>query len=245
MRVEASTLLGSIFSVRNWKHLLLGTLLLGMFSSLALGQDTATLLGTVTDPSGGVLPNVTVTITNHATGLTKTSPTNDVGQYVFSGVQIGTYDVKATAQGFKAHEAKGVVLNAADRVRMDFQMAVGAISETVTVEATALNVQTDSGEESSLVNGRQITELSTKNRTVYSYASLVTGAANLNPDTQVPVPVGGASGNISFNGNRPGHNLYMLDGGENSDRGGAGSSSILPSSGRYCPDPGPLLQLQR
>ena len=121
------------------------------------------------------------------------------------------------------------MLNASDRVRVDLQMAVGANTETITVEATALNVQTDSGEQSSLVNGKQITELATKNRTVYSYAALTTGAANLNPDTQVPVPVGGASGNISFNGNRPGHNLYMLDGGENSDRGGAGSSSILPS----------------
>ena len=161
--------------------------------------------------------------------MTRTSTTNDVGQYVFPSVQVGTYELKATAQGFKVHETKGVVLNVADRVRMDFQMAVGATSETVTVEATALNVQTDSGEQSSLVNGKQITELATKNRTIYSYATLTTGAANLNPDTQVPVPVGGASGNISFNGNRPGHNLYMLDGGENSDRGGAGSSSILPS----------------
>jgi len=215
--------------MRNLKYLLLSTLLLGMFSNWALGQDTATLLGTVTDPSGSVVPNATVTITNPATGVTRTSATNDVGQYVFPSVQIGTYELKATAQGFKAHEAKGVVLNASDRVRMDFQMAVGATTETVTVEATALNVQTDSGEQSSLVNGKQITELATKNRTIYSYAMLTTGAANLNPDTQVPVPVGGASGNISFNGNRPGHNLYMLDGGENSDRGGAGSSSILPS----------------
>jgi len=211
------------------KYLLLGTLLLGMFSNWAFGQDTATLLGTVTDPSGSVVPNATVTITNPATGVARTSATNDVGQYVFPSVQIGTYELKATAQGFKAHETKGIVLNASDRVLMDFQMAVGAISETVTVEATALNVQTDSGEQSSLVNGKQITELATKNRTIYSYAALTTGAANLNPDTQVPVPVGGASGNISFNGNRPGHNLYMLDGGENSDRGGAGSSSILPS----------------
>lgn len=215
--------------MRNLKYLLLSALLLAMFSNWALGQDTATLLGTVTDPSGSVVPDVTVTITNHATGLAKTSSTNDVGQYVFPGVQIGNYDLKAAAKGFKAHETKGVVLNASDRVRMDFQMAVGTNSETITVEATALNVQTDSGEQSSLVNGKQITELATKNRTIYSYAMLTTGAANLNPDTQVPVPVGGASGNISFNGNRPGHNLYMLDGGENSDRGGAGSSSILPS----------------
>src|SRR6476661_2273384 len=94
------------------KYLLLGTLLLGMFSNWALGQDTATLLGTVTDPSGSVVPNATVTITNHATGVTKTSPTNDVGQYVFPSTQVGTYELKATAQGFKVHETKGVVLNA-------------------------------------------------------------------------------------------------------------------------------------
>ena len=106
-------------------------------------------------------------------------------------------------------------------------MAVGAVGDTISVEATALAVQRDSGEQSSLINSKQITELATKNRTIYSYAELTTGAANLNPSTQVPVPVGGASGNISFNGNRPGHNLYMLDGGENSDRGGAGSSTLF------------------
>src|SRR5438105_2128985 len=104
MRVEASMLRGRICSMRNMKYWLLGTLLLGMFSNWALGQDTATLLRTVTDPSGSVVPNVTVTITNPAIGVTKTSPTNDVGQYVFPSVQIGKYDLKAIAKGFKAHE---------------------------------------------------------------------------------------------------------------------------------------------
>lgn len=116
--------------MRNLKHLLLSTLLLGMFSHWAWGEETATLLGTITDPSGGALPNVTVTIKNNAIGVTKAASTNDVGQYVFPGVQIGTYDVNVTATGFKAREAKGVILNAADRVRMDFQMTVGAVSET-------------------------------------------------------------------------------------------------------------------
>jgi len=214
----------------SWRFIAL-TAVAFLFASLqAFGQgESATLLGTVTDASGAVLPNVTVTITNTATGVTKTSVTNDAGAYTFPSIQIGTYEVKATAQGFKSQVRNGVVLNATDRVRSDFQMIVGAVGETVTVEATALAVQTDSGEQSSLVNSKQITELATKNRTIYSYAELTTGAANLNPSTQVPVPVGGASSNISFNGNRPGHNLYMLDGGENSDRGGAGASSVLPS----------------
>jgi hypothetical protein len=213
-----------------YRGLILLSALLALASIQVFGQGQAgTLLGTVTDSSGAVLPNVTVNITNTATGVTKTSITNDAGAYVFPGIQIGQYNVKATAQGFKAIERNGVIVNATDRVREDFQMPVGSVGETVTVEASAQALQTDTGEQSSLVNGKQITELATKNRTIYSYAELTVGAANLNPSTQVPVPVGGASGNISFNGNRPGHNLYLLDGGENSDRGGAGSSSVLPS----------------
>lgn len=223
----------SLFSATQKRSLrwLLGLSALVLAASLQMfGQgQAATLLGTVTDPSGAVLPNITISITNTATGVTKTSVTNDAGAYTFPEIQIGTYNVKVTGPGFKAAERNGVVLSATDRVRADFQMTVGAVSETVTVEAAGMHVQTDSGEQSSLINGKQITELATKNRTIYSYAELTPGAINLNPSTQVPVPVGGASGNISFNGNRPGHNLYMLDGGENDDRGGAGSSSVLPS----------------
>jgi len=212
------------------RGLLLLSAMLALASIQVFGQGQAgTLLGTVTDSSGAVLPNVSVTITNTATGVSRTSVTNDAGAYTFPGIQIGLYDMKVTGQGFKAEQRNGVTVNATDRVRADFQMAVGAVGETVTVEASSQALQTDTGEQSSLINGKQITELATKNRTIYSYAELTVGAANLNPSTQVPVPVGGASGNISFNGNRPGHNLYLLDGGENSDRGGAGSSSVLPS----------------
>ena len=195
----------------------------------ALGQGNATIVGTVTDAQGSVMTNVAITVTNDATGTVRTTATNEAGQYVLPNLVIGKYTVKATQKGFKAAEQKSLALNVGDRTRVDFQMQVGGATETITVEATALAVQTETGEQSSLINGKQVTELSTKNRTVYSYAALTTGAANLNPDTQLPVPTGGASSNISFNGNRPGHNLYMLDGGENSDRGGAGNSSVLPS----------------
>ena len=107
-------------------------------------------------------------------------------------------------------------------------MKVGTKSETVSVEANVIAVQADSSEQSSLVSGTQISQLATNGRSIYTYVTLTTGASNLMPDFQPPTPVG-ANSNISFNGNRPGHNLYLLDGGENSDRGGAGSSSIMPS----------------
>ena len=190
--------------------------------------QTATILGTVTDPSGAVIPNVSVEITNTDTGRSVTIPTNDAGQFVAPDLIVGNYKVKAAAQGFTANERAGIKLNVGDRLRVDFQLAVGGKSETVTVEANPIAVQTDSGEVSSLVNSKQISELATNGRTIYQYVALTPGAANLMPDSQSPVPVGG-SGNLSFNGNRQGHNLYLLDGGENSDRGGAGNSSIMPS----------------
>jgi len=211
-----------------WRFfLILAVAVLG-FSASTFAQQ-ATIVGTVTDPSGAVVPNVNVTITNTDTGVSRTIPTNDAGQYVAPDLPIGHYNIKASASGFKVAEQKGIALTVGDRIRVDFQMQMGAAQETVTVEATALHVQTDSSEQSTLVSDKQITELATNGRTIYSYVVLTPGASALNPDSQLPVPVGGASGNISFNGNRPGHNLYLLDGGENSDRGGAGSSSVLPS----------------
>ena len=194
---------------------------------LAYGQ-TATIVGTVTDPSGAVVPNVTITITHTETGRVITSASNDAGQYVVPDIHIGHYSVKASATGFKVAERTGIVLDVDERERVDFQLVLGTTAQSVSVEANAVAVQTDTGEVSSLVSGAQITELSTNGRSIYTYVSLTPGAASLMPDFQAPTPVG-ANSSISFNGNRPGHNLYMLDGGENSDRGGAGSSSVMPS----------------
>src|ERR671936_157640 len=133
------SLFGQLASCATSRFIALLVLALLFASLQAFGQAQAgTLLGTVTDSSGAVLPNVTITITNKATGVSKTSVTNDTGEYTFPGIQIGTYDVKATAQGFKAESRNGVMVNATDRIREDFQMAVGAVSEMVTVEANAV-----------------------------------------------------------------------------------------------------------
>jgi hypothetical protein len=211
----------------NVRYLWILCLLLAGLPFLAAAQE-ATIVGTVTDPAGSVVPNVTVTVTNTGTGYVRTFTTNDVGQYVAPGLPIGNYDLKAESSGFKIEESKGVVLNVNDRTRIDFQMKMGTKSETVSVEANTIQVQADSSEQSNLISGTQISQLATNGRSIYTYVTLTTGASNLMPDFQAPTPVGANSG-ISFNGNRPGHNLYLLDGGENSDRGGAGSSDVMPS----------------
>jgi len=205
----------------------LGLLFLLALPFLASAQE-ATILGTVTDPSGSVVPNVTITITSAATGVVRTFTSNDAGQYVAPGLPIGTYNLKAEANGFRVRESNGIVLNVNDRLRVDFQMEVGTRSEVVTVEATTVGVQTDSSEVSSLSSGTQMSELATNGRSIYTYIILTPGANNLMPSFQAPTSVG-ANANVSFNGNRPGHNEYLLDGGENYDRGSGGTSSIAPS----------------
>ena len=197
-------------------------------SVASLAAQEATIVGTVTDQTGGLLPKATVTIANTQTGAIRTSVTNNVGQYVAFGLPIGTYDVKAESQGFDVENSPGIPLNANDRVRVDFKMKIGTRIEPVLVESNPIGVQADSGEQSSLVSGTQMSELSTNGRSIYTYIALSPGASNLMPSFQPPTSVG-ANFNVSFNGNRQGHNLYLLDGGENDDRGGGGSSIIMPS----------------
>jgi hypothetical protein len=229
MRSSSSSLLSTVL-IANGPRLRPTVCLFTLFlaSSPFLAAQEATLLGTVTDQTSSLVPSVTITIANTQTGAVRTSATNSVGQYLASGLAVGTYDVKAFSSGFAMCESKGVVLNENDRARVDFQMRIGVRTEPVFVEATPIAVQADSGEQSSLVNGTQISELSTNGRSIYSYIVLAAGASNLMPSFQPPTSAN-ANSNVSFNGNRQGHNLYLLDGGENDDRGGAGSSIIMPS----------------
>ena len=204
----------------------LGLLLFGLSLS-AFGQS-ATIVGTVTDPSGSVVPRATITATSVETNQSRTITTSDDGQYVIPDLQVGHYTVRAEAAGFKIAEQKDVVLNVGDRARINFPMELGGNKETVTVEATAVRVQSDSGEVSSVITGQQVNQLATNGRSMYSLANLTPGASSGQGDFQTPTPVGGDA-NISYNGLRMSHNLYMLDGSESSDRGGGGGSDVMPS----------------
>jgi hypothetical protein len=209
------------------RHLVVLCGLLLALPLLAFAQD-ATVVGTVTDPGGAVVPNVAVTFTNAETGQTRSIATNDAGQYVVPDLHIGHYRVKVEAKGFKVEERQGVVLNVGDRIRLDFQLSMGATSETITVEANVVRVQTESGEVSDVITGQQVTQLATNGRSIYTLINLTPGSSSIQGDFQTPTPVGGDA-NVSFNGNRPVHNIYLLDGGEDLDRGGGGTFSVMPS----------------
>ncbi len=208
------------------KYLFLLLLVFVALPSRSFGQ--AAIVGTVTDPSGAVMPNVNVTLTNPGTAWSKTYPTNDSGQYFAIDIQIGKYNIKAEASGFKVAEQKDVVLQVGDRLRIDFAMKVGTAAETITVEANAVHVQSDSGELSNVIDGSQIENISINGRSIYQLAALAPGASSQIDTTAPNTPVGGSAG-VEYNGLRQNHNIYLLDGGEDDDRGGAGGMSIAPS----------------
>src|SRR5260370_29936015 len=107
-------------------------------------------------------------------------------------------------------------------------MVVGAAQETVTVEANVVHVQADCGEESNLITGQQLAQLSVNGRGIYQLAALAPGASSQINASAPNVPVGGDSG-VEFNGMRQNHNIYLLDGGEDDDRGGAVGMNIATS----------------
>src|SRR5579884_3677651 len=201
--------------------------LLLLFAVAAAAQE-ATIVGTVTDPSGAAVPNATITVTDQETGLVRHITSEANGQYVVPDAHIGHYIIRAEAPGFKATEKRDILLQVGDRLRVDLALELGSTQESVAVEANAVQIQTDSGEISDVITEKEVSQLATNGRTVYSLAILVPGASNDMPSFQSPTAVG-ANANVAFNGMRQNHNIWLIDGGEDDDRGGAGGIAVMPS----------------
>ena len=194
----------------------------------ALGQDNATITGTVADSTGAVIQNAAITLTNPATGQTRDTVSNTVGAYRFANVGFGTYTLSGSAQGFQRFTRTGIVANVAQTLEENITLTIGSQGQTVTVVADALQVQTQTSEVSTLISGQQVEQLATNGRNITSLAALGLGVSNNLP------PFGGidaltSSNGISFNGTRQTHNIYMIDGGEQNDRGCGGCFMNLPS----------------
>ena len=208
-------------------HLAAFFLLFFMSSFLALAQD-ATILGTVSDPSGAVVPHAKVVVTDTDKNQAFDATTNESGQFVVPSLNIGRYSVKVEVAGFKTFEQEDIVLQVGDRTRVDVKLQVGNTKESVTVEAEAIAVQSETGEVSDVITNKQMTQLATNGRSIYALTTLVPGASGNMSDLNIPTPLAG-NGSVSFNGMRQSHNLYLIDGGEAADRGGAGGIDVMPS----------------
>lgn len=195
-----------------------------MCVAAAAQNVTGTIGGTVSDSKGGVVPNVTVKVTNaDQQVVVRTVATDDRGQYVAALLPVGHYSVTVEAAGFKKAIQSGIVLNVDDRLAVNFSLEIGLVSETVSVEANALRVDTESTTAAGVISGTQLRELSLNSRNYAQLVLLVPGASDSgNADQIFPgatAPIGTNLVTFQINGGRREENNWQVDGADNVDRG--------------------------
>jgi hypothetical protein len=216
-----------------FQHARLGALARAVLSGLALvcaalvtaapvhGQAvTGTILGTVTDNTGAVMPGVTVTVTQVETGRSRDIVTDANGEYTAPSIPTGTYTIKAELSGFKSVTLSDIRLSVDQRARIDVKLEVGAMSETVEIVASTPLVQSNSSDLSTTVQEEQIKALPLNGRNFVSLTRTVPGVMRGIPGSNIDGAgslAWRASAAFSANGQRPRDNNYMLDGVDNNE----------------------------
>jgi len=210
--------------------LLLGVLIFALAMPLASrAQDTGYISGTVTDKTGAAVVAADVVLKNGVGSLTRNTTTNADGAYVIPGLPGDTYDLTVTAKGFQKFTATKFVLKVGDKARIDVQLVVGAITETVEVTGESVaQVETQSSALSSTINGTQVNELVLNGRNFTQLVTLTPGVINQTGQDEGKV---GVYGNVAFsmNGGRTEYNNWELDGGDNMDNGSNATLNVYPN----------------
>ena len=197
--------------------------------AVAVAQDTASITGTVTDPSGAAIAGAQVTISSPELGVTRSAASNGSGDFLFAALPIGSYDIAVAAEGFKRYQAKGVKLNVADKARVNVVMQVGAATTEIVVQGSDVaEVQTQSSDLGGTVSGKEISQLELNGRDFKQLITLVPGVSNQTGADEGGVGVT-ANTQFSVNGGRVEYNNWELDGGDNLDNGSNGTLNVTPS----------------
>ena len=134
------------------------------YSQVTVGRIT----GTVTDQSGAIVPGIAVTAEESSTGVTTQVTTLENGSYVFTSLPPGTYSLSVEKQGFTAVHQTGIVLDAASSRTINLILKTSTLAESVSVEATAEQVKTDSGDVSATIDNRKIDQIAMNGRNYYN-----------------------------------------------------------------------------
>jgi hypothetical protein len=197
------------------------TLVAACAPHLAMAQAVSgTILGTVTDASGSVVPNAKVTIVNEGTGLTRTVQADANGEFNAPSLPTGHYTVIAELTGFKTLTLSNIELGVDQRARIDLKLEIGAMTESVSVEATSPLLQTSSSELGTTVTAGQIEALPLNGRNFVNLTRTIPGVLRGTPGSNIDGAgslAWRASASFSANGQRPRDNNYMLDGVDNNE----------------------------
>jgi hypothetical protein len=217
-----------------------GFIALVLIHSVALHVDVqaqvagGTITGTVVDSSGRVLPNASVSITNVATGITRSVTTNEDGLYTAPNLLPASYELTFAVPGFKTEVRSGIELTVGATVSMNMTMQVGGSKETVQVVTEAPDVQLATSDISAVVNATTVRELPLNGRSWTDLATLQPGVNRI--ETQPDFSAGTDRGNRGFgqqltiSGARPQQNNYRLDGVSLNDYANGAPGSVLGGS---------------
>jgi len=193
--------------------------------------DTAMVTGTVRDATGAVVPNAAVTATAVDTGINAAVKSGPDGTYVLTPLKIGRYSISVEASGFQTQIQPNVVLNVQQRLRLDFTLQVGSVSQTTEVSGQPPQLETESASLGDVVAAQQVEELPLNGRRYTDLAELSSGVAKV---TEGPVnggstPTNGnAGGSFAVNGTRGDQNNFILDGIDNNSNDN-GDVAVLSS----------------
>ncbi len=208
--MQKSLALENKMSCRFWQFIELAfVLIVPVFGS----SRTGTITGTLTDPTGAVVPNALVTVVNQETNAIRETQSNEDGDFTVALLPPGHYRVAAEKDGFRRSVYNDVTLDVDQTARADFILQLGARNDVVTVTDTPPLVQTDTSTLGQVVNGRQVRELPLNERNFLAFGLLV-------PGSQLPVEGSENStqgGSLSVNGAREQSNNFLLDGVDNND----------------------------
>jgi hypothetical protein len=174
---------------------------------LSLAQtETATISGLVTDESGAVMPGAEVKLQSVERGTLQTTTTNNAGIYVFATVPPGQYQIRVGKTGFKQVDFLGVIVNVQDHIEQNFRLQVGSVTESVTVEANGVTINTTDAAVSTVIDRQFVENIPLNGRSLQSLIALTPGVLTI-PGGSV-----GRRGEFSVNGQRTEGNYFTVDG---------------------------------
>jgi len=189
-------------------------------SSIATAQTLGSITGEVRDPSGAVMPNASVTVTNTATNASRSTATNNAGIYVFPDLVPGTYEARVQAAGFEPQVKTNVVLQVQQTARLDFALAVGQATQTIEVSAAAASLTTENATVGTVIENKRIEDLPLNGRNFFQLVALSPNVSyGFAPAAQASGRMGGTRSLITISqlGSRATWQNYTLDGVTNTD----------------------------
>ncbi|MEQ1947031.1 MAG: carboxypeptidase regulatory-like domain-containing protein [Bryobacteraceae bacterium] len=191
-------------------------------------QGTASISGTVSDPSGAAIPTASIQVKNTGTGVTVNAESDSQGRYSVPQLAVGSYEIQTKKEGFQTTVRKGITLTVGAQPVVDFAMQVGQAQQTVTVEGQVTQVETTNSTVSALVDQKQMAELPLNGRNFEQLILLAPGAVSFTAVTSSGAQ--GRSSSYSVSGARPSGQALLLDGENMQTFWNRGLASITGSS---------------